>query len=289
MGFGARRWVVGGAMATVAGALVLSQASLAIGATAARAAGSIGAAPAARAGSAIAAGRASSGASMPGSVYAATGRTLRFGMRGPAVRALQLRLNYLHYYAGRPDGHFGWSTMEAVWAFKEVQSGKVIPRHPDIVGPAMQRQLRHPRLPKAFKPHGGPWRIEIHKSNQVLILYHRGKIELISHTSTAKFYRSDGSGWVTPDGHYHALSFIHGWACGGLGCMWNPVFFISTLFAIHGEPNPPSTFGEAGVPLNPASHGCVRIPWDISQFLHRRIRIGAHGTPIYIFGPNYYH
>src|SRR5215470_13717694 len=227
MGYGARRWLIGLGAVAVAGASVLGQAASAAGAVS------------------VGAGQSSNAIDLhikipaPGSVYVPTSQILTLGSHGPAVKALQQRLNFLHYYAGRPDGHFGWSTMEAVWAFKEVQSGKVIPRHPDIVGPAMQRELRHPRLPKAFKPHGGPWRIEIHKKNQVLILYRRGKIELISHTSTAKFYRSDGSGWVTPDGHYHALSFIHGWACGGLGCMWNPVFFISTLFAIHGEPTRP--------------------------------------------------
>ena len=274
MGFNAKRWVLGAGLAALTAAMLVSQA---------------GAADAFGGSASVLRESQAKGLGSPGSVYIPSGQILRFGMRGTAVRDLQLRLNYLHYYAGRSDGYFGWSTMEAVWAFKEVQTGKVIPRHPDIVGPAMQSELTHPRLPKAFKPHGGSWRIEIHKNNQVLILWHRGKIELISHTSTAKYYRSDGSGWVTPVGSYHALSFIPRWACGSLGCMWNPVFFISTLFAIHGEPNPPTTFGEAGVPLNPASHGCVRIPWDISQFLHNRIKVGVHGTPIYIFGGNYYH
>jgi hypothetical protein len=38
-------------------------------------------------------------------------------------------------------------------------------------------------------------------------------------------------------------------------------------------------------PLNAASHGCVRIPLDISVFLHKLIHVNAtHGTPIYIKG-----
>ena len=287
MGYGARRWLIGLGACAVAGASVVGAAGTA---GAASAAGAVGSAT-----------RQSSNAvathvmlATACSAYTPRHSTLILGSHGAAVRALQERLNCLHYYAGRPDGHFGWSTMEAVWAFKEVQSRRVIPHNPDIVGPAMQRQLAHPRLPKVLFPHGGSnLRIEINKAIQVLVLYHHNKIELISHTSTAKYYRSDGSGWVTPDGRYRALSYVSGWACGGLGCMWNPVFFISTLYAIHGEPNPPTTFGEAGVPLNPASHGCVRIPWDISMFFHRLINIESvndgRGTPIFVAGPNYYH
>jgi peptidoglycan hydrolase-like protein with peptidoglycan-binding domain len=278
MGYGARRWLIGLGTVAAAGASVLGQAASAAGAV------GLGARQESATGSVVVKAQA------PGSVYVPTTQTLTLGSHGPAVKALQQRLNFLHYYAGRADGHLGWSTMEAVWAFKEVQTGKVIPPNPDIVGSAMQRQLVHPRLPKVFYRHGGAWRIEINKAIQVMVLYKNNKIALISHTSTAKYYRSDGSGWVTPDGHYRALSYISGWACGSLGCMWNPVFFITTLFAIHGEPNPPATFSEAGVPLNPASHGCVRIPWDISMFFHRLVRIGpSNGTPVYIVGPNYYH
>ncbi len=124
MGFFARRWVVTGAVTVaVAG----------VGATV----GQIGVASASIK---IPAGTTRSGP-VPGSVYVPTSRTLYFGSHGPAVRALQQRLRFLHYYAGRADGTFGWDTLEGVWAFKEVQSGKIEPRNASIVGPAMQRQL----------------------------------------------------------------------------------------------------------------------------------------------------
>ncbi len=39
------------------------------------------------------------------------------------------------------------------------------------------------------------------------------------------------------------------------------------------------------MPLNAASHGCVRIPLDISVFLHTLIHVNAsNGTLIYIIG-----
>lgn len=283
MGHGTRRWLAGLGTAAAAGAMVLAQAAAASAGTAA-----IGSrvSQAAEAGPA-----ASSGNGVPGSVYTPAGRPLAFGDRGPAVRALQQRLSFLHYYPGKVDGHFGWDTMEAVWAFKEVQSGKIIPPNPDIVGSAMQRQLQHPKLPKVLFPRGGSnLRIEINKRIGVLVLYHHGKVELISHVSTAAFHRPDGSGWTTPNGFHRALWFAPGWVTGSLGSMYNPVVFTPDgAFAIHGEPNPTTTISADGVPLNPASHGCVRIPFDLSKFFHKLIRVGAtHGTPIWIAGPNYY-
>ena len=227
---------------------------------------------------------------VPGAVYHPAARTLTLGMRGPAVLALQQRLNYLHYYCGKPDGRFGWDTMEAVWAFKEVQSGRRIPPHPDIVGAAMQAQLAHPRLPRALKPHGGASRIEVNKNLEVLVVYRAGRVVLISHVSTADETRPDVYGSVTPDGTYRAWEYVPGAVPDSRfgGFMYNPVFFIGTTYAIHGMPDPTSTFSYDGVPLNPASHGCARIPMDVSLVLHTLIQVGpVDGTRVYVLGPEY--
>ncbi len=225
--------------------------------------------------------------SSPAAKYHPTSKTIRFGMRGSAVKALQTRLNVLHYWAGKADGRFGWDTMEAVWAFKEVQSGKAIPPNPDTVSPAMQRQLLHPKLPKIEVRHAHWTRIEVNKDIGVLVVYHGKKIALISHVSSAAECRPDGCGWNTPDGKYRAWDYIAGAVPDSSfgGFMYNPVFFIAHTFAIHGMPNPTSTFSPDGVPLNAASHGCVRIPMDISTFLHKLVKISPKdGTWIYIKG-----
>ncbi len=58
--------------------------------------------------------------------------------------------------------------------------------------------------------------------------------------------------------------------------MYNPVFFIGANFAIHGD---------IPIPLQPASHGCVRVPVDVANVLYKQIRISPdRGTPIYIRG-----
>jgi len=274
MAYGARRWLIGLGAVAAAWASVLGQAGVAGAATTA---------PAASAAPGASTAGASAGVSATGAA-----RFLHLGSHGPAVKALQQRLTALHYYLGRIDGKFGWNTMEAVWAFKEVQFRKRIPPKPDIVGSLMWRQLKHPRTPRVLKPRGGPWRVEINKNIGVLVLYRHDKVRLISHVSTAAYCRPDGCGWVTPDGKHHTLWFSPGWVTGPLGSMYNPVVFTPDgAYAIHGEPNPTSTISYDGVPLNPASHGCVRIPMDVSRIFHKLVHLSTtHGTPVYIFGRN---
>jgi hypothetical protein len=210
----------------------------------------------------------------------ATG-TLRPGMAGTAVRRLQQRLAQLHYYPGQANGRFGTGTLEAVWAFKEVQ-GLPTTAGADEVGPAMQRALAAPRLPQVLVPGGGRTRIEVNLPSEVLVLYAHGQVQLISHISAGGGYRyrCPGGGTcgpaLTPDGNYRAHLFLGGWLRVPLGRMYNPVFFIGTNFAIHGD---------IPIPLKPASHGCVRVPVNVANVLYQQIRISrAGGTPIYIRG-----
>jgi lipoprotein-anchoring transpeptidase ErfK/SrfK len=201
----------------------------------------------------------------------ATGQVLRAGMHGVSTRQLQRKLAALDYYPGPINGQFGIDTLEAVWAFEEVQG---LPAH-DYVTSAMQRALAHPRAPKMLVPHGGANRIEISLSREVLVLYHNNQVELISHVSTGGHYyycSNGGCGYaVTPTGNYRTVVFMPGWVTVPLGQMYNPVFFIGTAFAIHGDTD---------VPLAPVSHGCVRIPMDIAAFFHKLVTVP--GEPVYV-------
>jgi peptidoglycan hydrolase-like protein with peptidoglycan-binding domain len=199
-------------------------------------------------------------------------RTLQFGMQGSAVRTLQRRLAALKYYPGAIDGRFGTSTLEAVWAFQEVQG---LPGE-DFVSSAMQRALGHPRAPRVLHAAAGPNRIEINIGIEVLVLYKHNQIQLISHVSSGGgyYYCSPGGGCgvaITPTGNFKTLSFFPGWLAVPLGFMYNSVFFIGTAFAIHGDTD---------VPLAPVSHGCIRIPMDIAAFFHKLVKIP--GEPVII-------
>jgi len=199
-------------------------------------------------------------------------QALQPGMNGSAVKALQRRLAALKYYPGSIDGNFGANTLEAVWAFYEVQG--LTPHN--YVSSAMKRALVHPRAPRKLVSHGGANRIEVSLSREVLVLYRNNQVQLISHVSTGGHYHycspNGGCGFaVTPTGNYRTVVFMRGWVHVPLGEMFNPVFFIGTAFAIHGDTD---------VPLAPVSHGCVRIPMDIANFFHKLVKIP--GEPVYI-------
>jgi hypothetical protein len=198
--------------------------------------------------------------------------TLRVGMKGAAIKRLQQRLAALKYYPGSADGNFGLSTEEAVWAFQEVQG---LPGE-DYVSSAMQKALANPRSPKVLVPKGGANRIEINLGIEVLVLYKNNQVQLISHVSSGGgyYFCSPGGGCgyaITPTGNFHTLSYFPGWLQVPLGEMYNPVFFLGTAYAIHGD---------IPVPLQPVSHGCVRIPMDIAAFFHTLIKVP--GEPVYI-------
>ena len=219
-----------------------------------------------------AAASASPSAQMARTAPAATTRVLQLGMTGSAVRALQQRLAALKYYPGSIDGQFGTNTLEAVWAFQEVQG---LPGQ-DYVSSAMQWALAHPRAPKVLDRWAGGNRIEVNLAREVLVLYRNNQVQLISHVSSGGgyYYCSPGGGCgyaITPTGNFRTIVFIPGWIKVPLGEMYNSVFFIGTAFAIHGD---------SYVPLAPVSHGCIRIPMDIAAFFHKLVKIP--GEPVII-------
>jgi peptidoglycan hydrolase-like protein with peptidoglycan-binding domain len=199
-------------------------------------------------------------------------RTLEYGMHGSDVKALQQRLARLEYYPGAADGQFGSNTLEAVWAFQEVQGLSA----DGIVGAHTEHALVSPRAPQSRYPHGGALRVEVNLRLRVLLLYRNNKLALVSHVSSGGgyYYCSDGSCAyaITPTGHFTTTRFMPGWVTVPLGQMYNPVFFIGTAYAIHGDTD---------VPLQPVSHGCVRVPMDIAAFFHTLVK--TPGTPVYIY------
>ena len=204
--------------------------------------------------------------------YAPPKRNLTEGMKGADVKALQQRLAALKYNPGAADGQFGANTLEAVWAFQEVNGISAT----GVVGPATKAALVHPHTYRAHNPGQDSTRVEVNLNMRVLVLFKSGKIALISHVSTGGgyYYCSNGScGYaITPTGIYRTTVYMSGWVKVPLGEMYNPVFFIGTAFAIHGD-----TY----VPVYPASHGCVRVPMFIAQFFHTLVK--TPGTEVIIY------
>ena len=74
----------------------------------------------------------------------------------------------------------------------------------------------------------------------------------------------------TPGGVFEYYRRVEGVRESALGGMWNPVYFNYGI-AIHGALN---------VPLQPASHGCIRIPLQLSEYFQQLV---ADGDQVYVF------
>ena len=207
--------------------------------------------------------------------YTPPARNLAVGMSGADVKALQQRLSALKYYTGGADGKFGGDTQAALWAFQEINGIHVS----GGVDAATKRALVNPKTYKSPSyPGKRATRIEVSQALEVLVLFQNNRIMLISHVSSGGgyFYNCTSAGCaqaVTPNGTYSTTVYMPGWVKVPLGEMYNPVFFISTVFAIHGD-----TY----VPQGPASHGCVRIPMDVAAFFHKMVK--TPGTQVHVYG-----
>jgi peptidoglycan hydrolase-like protein with peptidoglycan-binding domain len=204
--------------------------------------------------------------------YVAPKRNLAPGMSGSDVKAFQERLTALKYYPGTADGQFGPNTQSALWAFQEVN------RIPEtgVVDAATKRALVNPRGYSSPAYSGKrATRIEVDQALEVLVYFVNNKIVLICHVSSGGGYYYDGGAAraVTPNGTYNTGVYMSGWVHVPLGEMYNPIFFIGTAYAIHGD---------IPVPKGPASHGCVRIPMYIAAFLHNEVK--TPGTQVHIYG-----
>ena len=183
---------------------------------------------------------------------------------------LQQRLTSLGYWLGTPDGNFGDSTEQAVYALQ-----KVAGIHPDgIVGPTTQAALGSGAIPR---PRSTSDRvIEIDLTDDVLMLVTDGKLDWALNTSTGGgyTYTQDGVTAVaeTPVGQFHIFRQVNGLVTDSLGQLWRPKFFDAG-FAIHGD---------SSVPPFPVSHGCVRVSNEAIDWIWLD-NLAPIGTAVWVY------
>ena len=169
------------------------------------------------------------------------------GASGAAVLAIQQQLTALGYWLGTPDGVFGDSTEQAVYA---LQKAAGITRT-GSVGPATEAALGADVVPQPRSTSG--YVVEVDLADDLVMFVTNGKIDFVLNTSTGGgyTYTQDGVTSVanTPVGHFQIYRQVNGLVVDSLGSLWRPKFFDAG-FAIHGD-----TF----VPPTPVSHGCVRV------------------------------
>jgi hypothetical protein len=172
---------------------------------------------------------------------------MTLGTTGPAVFALQQRLVALGYWLGTPDGVYGDSTEQAVFAYQKAAGVG----DDGVVGPVTQAALGEAVVPQPHSTSGHV--IEVDLARNLLLVVQDGKVQEILNTSTGGgyWYTSDGVTALaaTPTGQFSIYREVDGMVVDSLGQLWRPKFFDSG-FAIHGD---------SYVPAQPVSHGCVRV------------------------------
>ena len=196
--------------------------------------------------------------------------SLKTGSTGPAVLALQQRLAGLGYWVGTPNGSFGDSTQQAVWA---VQKAAGLPRT-GVVDLPTEEAISAGVVPQPHSTSG--YVVEIDLEDDLLMVVTNGHPGLIFNTSTGGGYRytQDGVTAVadTPVGHFAVYRQVNGLVVDSLGSLWRPKFFDAG-FAIHGD---------TLVPPVPVSHGCARVSNEAINWIWAN-NILPIGTAVWVY------
>lgn len=216
------------------------------------------------------------------------------GNNGPEVQRLQERLKELGFEPGPIDGEFGDLTRAAVWAFEKLVMQVPRDEATGRVTNEMWQRMQDPLVLVPRRPNAGSANhTEIYLPEQVVAFFVDDQAVLISHMSSGtgqqwceevtispgEYGNEEGTEPLkrgecgisnTPGGVYEYYRRVEGVRQSGLGGMWNPVYFNYGI-AIHGALN---------VPLEPASHGCIRIPMFVSEYFQGLV---ADGDLVYVF------
>ena len=210
-------------------------------------------------------------------------RALGDGVTGDDVRRLQTRLVELGFNPGPVDGQYGLLTKQSVWAYEKLVMQTPRTEATGRVTPEMWSAMQDPIAIKPRRSTGGlADHVEIYLPEQVMVVFHADTPALVTHISSgeldpdgspaaycdeATFNERNGVALEepvtgiacgeakTPGGVFEIKRMVEGKRVSALGGMNNPVYFNYGI-AIHGADN---------VPLEPASHGCIRISQTLSE------------------------
>jgi hypothetical protein len=203
--------------------------------------------------------RAQLGASIARARVTAGTRLLSIGSVGPDVVALRSRLAQLRVHVPAPSATFGSELYDSVVAFQKARGLE----RTGTVDDATWRALSQEVVPvPRYRGHGT--HLEVSKSRQILLVVREG--ETFSYLPV-----SSGAGGITPVGNYRIL-----WKALATTTWLGPAILYRTMtfhthYAIHG-------FGS--VPAYPASHGCVRVPIWLADWLYGQSPVGER---VYVY------
>jgi len=215
---------------------------------------------------------------------------LGYGSAGEPVGDLQERLTELGFFPGPVDGQFGGLTEKAVWAFEklvmQVPRGEPTGIVTDEMWQFMQQPIEIQPRRKYSAGEATENHTEVYLPEQVVVFFVNDEAVLISHASsgtgeewkqevtidvgeygnengTEPLKRGEIGVSITPGGVFEYDRMIDGLRESALGTLWNPAYFNYGI-AIHGALN---------VPLQPASHGCIRLPLAIGEVFQQYVAV----------------
>jgi len=179
------------------------------------------------------------------------------------TREAERRLSDLGYWTGPVDGLFDPATRSALNAFQKWESRPITRQ---VTFDELEA-IRNSDVPTPREL--GYAHVEVDLDRQVLLIVNDNDDVRILPVSTGngKEFIEDGEKSVayTPRGRFLVYDKTSGWEKGYLGSMYYSNY-ISGGVAIHGSPN---------VPMQPASHGCIRIPIFAAREVSKLLTLGT--------------
>lgn len=180
------------------------------------------------------------------------------------VREAERRLADLGYWTGAVDGVFDSASRAALIAFQKWE-GRVVTGQLTLDELEAIRSSSSPKAREAGYPH-----VEVDVDRQVLLLVNdEGAVIKVLPVSTGNHKpfveKGEKSIAYTPRGRFIVYDKVAGWDEGRLGSMYYSNY-ISGGVAIHGY---------RSVPIQPASHGCIRIPMFAAREVSKLLPLGT--------------
>jgi peptidoglycan hydrolase-like protein with peptidoglycan-binding domain len=184
-------------------------------------------------------------------------------LTGAEMREAERRLSDLGYWTGAVDGLFDPATRSALIAFQKWEGRPITGQ----VTLDELEALRTSTSPKAREL--GYAHVEVDLDRQVLLMVNDdGKVRALPISSgSGKPFIDEGQTSIayTPRGRFIVYDKVVGWEKGQFSSMYYSNY-ISGGVAIHGS---------RSVPIEPASHGCIRIPIFSAREMSKLLPIGT--------------
>jgi N-acetylmuramoyl-L-alanine amidase len=179
------------------------------------------------------------------------------------TREAERRLSDMGYWAGAVDGVFDTATRAALIAFQKWEGRPVTGQ---LTVDELEA-IRNSSSPKAREP--GYAHVEVDLDRQLLLMLNDdGRVRVLPISSgSGKAFVDEGQESIahTPRGRFVVYDKVVGWEKGRNSSMYYSNY-ISGGVAIHGFRT---------VPIQPESHGCIRIPMFAAREVSKLMPIGT--------------